>query len=145
MPGRDRRIDGGVDDGLVVGCLDGADRAESEDGSGRSCSCSIMRTILAGFDARRQDSAGPVILRVQSRPSARLADAAGLDEPDDALALAAPRSEELQHPVVVDALPGERVADLVREVVVADAHCIGVAEGADPGLGGRSTVRCRAG
>src|SRR4051794_34838794 len=79
--------------------------------------------------------AGParaVILRVESRPAPGLLRAAAEDEPDGALALPFPRSEEFQHPLIVDAFARECEADLVRQVEVAGADGIGVAECADP-------------
>ena len=69
-----------------------------------------------------------MILGVQSRRAARLADAARFDQPNDALTLSRPRGEELQHRVVVDTCSGEGVPDRVGEVEVADADGIGVAE-----------------
>ena len=81
-------------------------------------------------------SAVAVVLGVKPRPAPGLVRAAQPDQPDDPLTLTRPRCEQLEHPVVVRSGAGEREADLVREVVVADADGIGVAECADPGLGG---------
>src|SRR5690606_22167244 len=60
-----------------------------------------------------------------------IADAGGEDQADDALTVPGPGGQQLQHPVVVGAVPGQRVADLVREVEVTDTDGIRVAQGAD--------------
>ena len=84
-----------------------------------------------------ETSAGAVILGMQPGSAPRLPRAARADQADDPLTVTRPRRQELQHPVVVDAASREREAHLMREVEVADAHGIGVAERADPRLGAR--------
>ena len=60
---------------------------------------------------------------------------AGLDEPGDAASVAGERGEQLEHPgVVASRLARQRPRHGVREVEVADAHRIGVAEGDDGDL-----------
>ncbi len=60
-----------------------------------------------------------------------------LDQPHHPLPLPGPRRQQLQHLVVGAAGPaGEQVHHHVRQVVVADAHRVGVAERALRGLGG---------
>src|SRR5690606_13674098 len=87
-----------------------------------------------GFRVKRR-SAIAVVLGGQARTPPGLDDAAGEDHPDRALALTRPRGEEGDHPLVVRPAAGEGVADLVREVVVADADGVRIAERADPRLG----------
>src|SRR5690606_35163219 len=79
-------------------------------------------------------SAVAVVLHVQPRATAGLDDARGRDEADDALPVSAPWLEQLEHAVVVRALSGERVTDVVCEMEVADAHGVGIAEGTDARL-----------
>ena len=50
------------------------------------------------------------------------------EQTDDPLPVPSPRLEQVQHPLVIGAMSGEGEAHLVREVVVADADRIGVAE-----------------
>src|SRR5690349_5423329 len=87
--------------------------------------------------AKAVDSAVAMVLRMKPRSAAPLAHSARPDETDDALALTLPGFEEAQHPLVVRACPGQREADLVGEVIVADTDGVGVAECADAGLGAR--------
>src|SRR6187402_2637248 len=96
----------------------------------------ILKTGGAG-STRRAASAGSVILGMQPGSAPRLPRAARADQADDPLTVTRPRRQELQHPVIVDAAARKREAHLMREVEVADAHGIGVAERADPRLGAR--------
>ena len=59
-----------------------------------------------------------------------------LDQADDSSAVRAIRLEQLEHPgVIAAAFPREHRADQVRQVVVADAHGVGVAQRTDRDLG----------
>ena len=70
-----------------------------------------------------------------ARTAGRRPDAAHLEQPDDAGALAAIRLEQLEHPGVGRAaLAGERERNDVRQVEVADADGVGVAERAERDL-----------
>ena len=75
-----------------------------------------------------------MVFRMQPGRATRLTDPAGGEEPDDALPVARPCGQQLQHPVVVGARTREGVADVVSEVIIAHAHRIGVAERADARL-----------
>ena len=76
----------------------------------------------------RMSSARAVILGVKPWRSARLDDAARCDEADHALTVPPPRLEQLEHAVVIGSRARQGVADVVGEMVVADAHGVGVAE-----------------
>ena len=80
------------------------------------------RAVVAAFVART------VPLRTYARQ---------LDHPDRPVAVPAVGLEQLEHRVVVDLLPDQREPDEGREVVVADRHRVGVAEGALGDLGSR--------
>ncbi len=54
----------------------------------------------------------------------------------DAIAMAGIRLEELRERVVVNLRPGERPADVLGDVVIAEAHRVRVAERAVSHLGG---------
>ena len=74
--------------------------------------------------------------RREARSVARRADPAQLEQPHHPRPLAAIRLEQLEHPGVVAArLTGQGVGDEVRQVEVADAHRVGVAERPDADLG----------
>jgi hypothetical protein len=73
------------------------------------------------------------------------AEARELDEALDAVAVGPVRLEELRETVVVDLLAGEGPADVLGDVVVPEAHRVGVAVGAEPDLGARPDADARQG
>ena len=81
----------------------------------------------------------------EARPVARCAKPAQLEQPDDPRPHAAVRLEQLEHPVVRAArLAGQRVRHEVRQVEVADAHRVLVAQRPDADLGRRPRPDSRA-
>src|SRR5260221_6986119 len=87
------------------------------------------------------------VTRRDPRPEPRRHAARGLEEPDHARPMAAPRLQELQHSLIGGArLTGKRPGHHMRQVGVADADRIGIAEGAQRDLRGgpRPDPRVRA-
>ena len=98
------------------------------------------RDVPGGADRRQRDphrSDGGDAARRQARAISWRDDPSDLQQPLDSATLPAVRLEQLEHARVVGPrLAGERPGDGVRDVEVADAHRVGVAEGAAHDLRG---------